>query len=589
MAGLIGSAPIYVNGVLSLLFVFILPGLACASFFRIPDFPQRWLFILLVSLVTNHVLVTLIAAFRLDPLLTYRFVASFVVGAPIVVMVMVWFRRASFAGRSTLYASDLGWLVAGLVMLAITYFNVWKHGVPNIFQGSDPLESWNVWATTWSRGAFPVTAYGYPQLIPTLWAVTYIFTGTPEQYFAYYIYIGLIVLPILLNAMVVGRMSSWYPVVPGLAFVWFIAEIRAPWLRATLEQGFPDWVAAVMACSGVVLFVFSAPTDLFQREKITNALLALCLVSLAAAIKPLHGLLALAVLAGTCTDAWKYLKPADRNRFLIAAASLLSVMVIAYAIYYAHLKNAGIPNFHVGNVLTERLSRALDLFNSNFTIPFRIVFVLGLLLCPFVKRLRWFSLPLYIAIAIWANTAPYDLRNILSFVLLGAFVPLYAVAHHWFGSKPVPRGKRWYVGDGLVAAALAIATFGLTSPLAMSNEKLQRRFADDQLRIDAGLEVNQRIAELLNRGCKVVSPTASFLLIVAFAPFRSQIQTYSYPLPLDDYLRSGLNNSTGCTAILYAPDGTHESILSFISEYARSRGLQKVLESRGLELLVTPQ
>ena len=73
----------------------------------------------------------------------------------------------------------------------------------------------------------PDHAYGYPQMIPTLWATTYIFTGWPEQYFAFYIYIGLIVLPILLNAMVLGRMNWWYPLVYGFAFVWFIAEIRA--------------------------------------------------------------------------------------------------------------------------------------------------------------------------------------------------------------------------------------------------------------------------------------------------------------------------------------------------------------------------
>ncbi|MFX4740582.1 hypothetical protein ABTB44_20670, partial [Acinetobacter baumannii] len=66
--------------------------------------------------------------------------------------------------------------------------------------------SWNAWATTWAEGNFPVGSYGYPQLIPTLWAVTYIFTGSPEQYFAFYIYLGLITIPILLNAVVLGRM-----------------------------------------------------------------------------------------------------------------------------------------------------------------------------------------------------------------------------------------------------------------------------------------------------------------------------------------------------------------------------------------------
>ena len=149
--------------------------------------------------------------------------------------------------------------------------------------------------------------------------------------------------------------------------------------------------------------------------------------------------------------------------------------MILYAIYYAHLRNGGIPSFPVTSVLSERLARALELFNSTFTIPFRIAFVLGLLLCPFVPRLRWFALPLYIAIATWANTAAYDLRNILSFLMVGAFVPLYVAAQRWLEPKAVARGRQWQARDGLVAAVLALTTFGLTSPLATSDERLQRR------------------------------------------------------------------------------------------------------------------
>ncbi|MFX4790305.1 hypothetical protein ABTB87_23805, partial [Acinetobacter baumannii] len=80
------------------------------------------------------------------------------------------------------------------------------------------------------------------------------------------------------------------------------------------------------------------PNGRFDRDKITNALLALCLVTMAATVKPLHGLLALAVLAGISADAWKYLAAAERNRFLAAAAGVLALPIILYAIYYMHLR-----------------------------------------------------------------------------------------------------------------------------------------------------------------------------------------------------------------------------------------------------------
>ena len=120
--------------------------------------------------------------------------------------------------------------VASLVALVITHFNVWKHGVPNIFIGSDVLVSWNVWATIWSQGNFPVSSYGYPQLIPTLWAVTYIFTGSPEQYFAFYIYIGLIMGGLAADVADQTRKT------PAQSRTRFVGHRQLPWIHAAALQ-----------------------------------------------------------------------------------------------------------------------------------------------------------------------------------------------------------------------------------------------------------------------------------------------------------------------------------------------------------------
>ena len=192
--------------------------------------------------------------------------------------------------------SDIGWLLLSLVVISLTYFNIWKHGVPNVFVGSDVAVSWNVWSMIWSEGKFPIHSYGYPHFVPTVWAVTYIFTGSAEQYFAFYIYIVLIIAPLALNAVNLGRIGWWQPLVAGLAFVWFVAEIREPWLRSTLEEGWPDWVATFFGFSGAVLFVANAPEGRLDRQKVVNALMSLCLVSIAAATKPIYGMFAIAIL-----------------------------------------------------------------------------------------------------------------------------------------------------------------------------------------------------------------------------------------------------------------------------------------------------
>lgn len=200
MAGLIGFAPVYVNGVLALLFVTVLPGLVFVRAFSIPGFPQRWFVIFLSSLAANHLLVTLIAALHLNPVQTYRATAVMLIAA--LILLAARDRAGSgtpgHRGGSAVLLSDIRWLVLSLVVLGFAYLNVWKHGVPNIFEGGDVSVSWNTWTLIWSQGKFPTFSVGYAQFIPTVWAVTYIFTGSPEQYFAFYIYLFLIVVPIVL-------------------------------------------------------------------------------------------------------------------------------------------------------------------------------------------------------------------------------------------------------------------------------------------------------------------------------------------------------------------------------------------------------
>ena len=589
MAGLIAPAPLYVNGVLSLLFVFVAPGLALVSALNIPSFPQRWLVVFLGSVVTNYLMVTLIAAFHLDPLLTYRIAALLLVGVPVAAAMARRIRAhppAFSGGGAALSSGDLRWLLAGVLAVALAYFNVWKHGVPNVFDGGDVSINWNGWALIWSQGLFPTASYGYPQFVPTLWAVTYIFMGSSEHYFAFYIYIGLITIPILLNAMNLGRISRWYPLISGLVFIWFVAEIREPWLRATLQEGFPDWVAAIFAFCGVVLFIANAPDGRLDREKIVAALSSLGLVSIAAATKPMYGLFAIAVFLGICADACKCLEPASRNRFLVGATAILALCVALYAVYYAHLTLRSMPSYPVTE-LSERLARAIKLLNANFTRLFQAVFLLGLLLSPFVKRVRWLSLSLFAGVGVWANTASYDLRNVLGFLLVAAFIPLYVAARARLGQKMIESARSWRVADGAVAAVLAAGVVGLTSALALSNDNLGKRFADDQLRAGPGLGFNQAIQNALQQGCTLFTSSSYPLAVTAFQRFRGQIQFFSYTLPLDRAWASRLEGTSGCAAIFYPLELTHPSILSFIGSYVQAHNLKKVHEGIGMELLVS--
>jgi hypothetical protein len=583
MAGLIGNAPIYVNGVLSLFFVFVLPGLALVSFLDIPDFPRRWLVVLLTSLLVSHALVVLVAALHLDPLLTFRLAVAAVVGTLVAGIARQRYRRADPTGGSVMNGTDLCLLAIGLIVLALTYFNIWKHGVPNVFGEGDVSISWNSWALIWSQGNFPTGALGYPQFIPTIWAVTYIFTGSTEQYFAFYIYIGLITVPLLLTAMTLGRIGWWQPVVFGLTFIWFIAEIQEHWLRATLQEGFPDWVVAVFTLCGFALFVTNAPDGGFDRTKVITGLSAICMLSIAAATKPMYGLVAIALLLATIVDGYRHHEPAGRNRFLIGAVAPLAIVSILYAIYYAHLIRRGMPNYPTTELM-QRLSQTWSLFYSNFTLPFKMMVALGLLCGPFLPRIRWVILPAYVAFAVWANTAGYDLRNVLGFLLISAFIPIYTAGRVFLARKSLVLGNgQWRANDGVVAAVLAIAVLGLTSTLAMSDSDIKRRFADDQLRRGQGTEFNRDIGALLDRGCTLFTSSSYPHTISAFRQYHSRMEFFFYSLPMDEATEARFRRATGCVVVLYPLDA-HPSIQAFIADYVQSRSLQKLREGGGMVL-----
>ena len=583
MAGLIGGAPIYLNGVLSLLFVFALPGLALVGFLEISEFPRRWLFVLLTSLTVSHALVVAIAALHLDPLLTFRIATA---GLAVILGVRVVWRieRRPRLNESVLTSSDLRLLVTGLVLFGLAYFNLWKAGLPNIFGEGDVSISWNNWALIWSKAGFPSGALGYPQFIPTVWAVTYIFTGSTEQYFAFYIYVGLITIPLLLTMMTLGRAGWWQPLMFALSYVWFIAEIQEGWLKSTLPQGFPDWVVIVFALCGFALFVADAPEEQFGPLRRMPAIAAVWMLSIAAAIKPMTGLIAFAVLIATIFDGVRLLEPARRARLIAAAVGVVALFLILYGVYYAHLAVRGMPNYPVTE-LSQRLVQAWRLFNANFTWPFKIVIVLGLLCGPFVPRVRWAMPALYAGIAIWAGTASYDLRNALGFLLIGAFISINGAGRIFLATKSLSLGHaQWRAKDTVVAGILIVFALATTSSLAMSDSDIKRKFANDQFANGLGLEFNREIRELLERGCTLFTASSYIRTIDAFQRYTSRIEFFFYALPLDTPTEKRFRNATGCVSILYPPDLLTPSLRSYINGYAESRDLITVRNDRGMIL-----
>ncbi len=585
MAGFLGFAPVYVNGLLAIFFSFVLPGMVIVRAFDITNFPQRMLVIVLSSITATHMLVTLTAALHLSPLLNFRAVAA----ALVVAMLFMMTRKGKIAnppvrpGASICLALDVRWFACSVIVLGFTYWNIWKYGVPNIFPGSDLSASWNNWALLWANGSFPTRSYGYTQLVPTIWATTYIFTGSTEQYFAYYTYIVLIIVPIVLCTAILGRMNWRYAALLLFVFVWLIAEVKEPWLRSTLQEGWPDWIAAIFAFCGIVLFTANRPDGRYDRANGIIALLSLWLLAIAAATKIHYGLFAAVAFVKLCVDAMNFLPRHERTRFMMLAAALASIFSAAFIIYYIHLEIRHLPYYP--RPMSERFANAFALFNSNFSLPFRILVVAGLAVSPFAKGVRWLALPLIVGFLSWASLFSYDLRNLLGMLLIAAFIPLYALVRRSAATAVISSQPRWVLRDGFVAAGAAVLCVILTLPLAMSDEKLKQRFADEQMRTGLGIELTGPMRQLLSRGCTVFTAEGYTLTISALQPFRKRIIFFHPSEPFSDPTEKMLDELTGCIGILYLINDTHPSIREHIDRLADSDADRKIIEHNGHRLL----
>jgi hypothetical protein len=172
---------------------------------------------------------------------------------------------------------------------------------------------------------------------------------------------------------------------------------------------------------------------------------------------------------------------------------------------------------------------------------------------------------------------------VLGPVVICAFIPVYAAARAWIRRGDVAEEPRWTVSDAAIAVGVAAAGIGLTLTLAVSDQTLKQRFADEQLREGSGREINEKVGDILRRGCTMLTGNAYIYTIAAFQPFKDQLQYSTFGDPIGDPTLAALRQPKGCTGILYVPSRTHPSVLDFIA----AGGFRKVIETNGTVLVMS--
>lgn len=401
-----------------------------------------------------------------------------------------------------------------LLLLASGPGTAWR--TSNFLFTSDALGSWNRWAQSWAHGVIPSHAYGYPQLIPTVWSVPYWFFNEEGQFTAHVIFLLLLVSPPFVAALHVARRMPVMTVLLVEALALPYQTVLSVWLQASIRGGFPDWVGISFLAAGFLLlapFLSKAEKELDHLE----ACLALACFTIATSIKLVCGVYALMFLF----IAASHYVPRKSYRTLSLLCLIFVAAVITYLIYYVHIANLTLPPV----AGPQNLQQGFDTFYLRMRQAFSPYWLIvgGIYLSLLVSLLNIYTFALAVAsligIAIWIAGASYDVRAGLPFIFtMIAIIPLalYRPGMLLAGilrTSAMPRGIY-----GLFAVAgLALLGCFVFVPTFISPVELKSKFNEAELaEVGGSRDLNFWIRDQLRLGCKVATTNGYMSLITQF-------------------------------------------------------------------------
>ncbi len=306
-----------------------------------------------------------------------------------------------------------------LVELVLTVIGHW----PGVLEGWDAVVSWNRWARDWTEGNWPFLTWGYPQLVPALWSVLYIWQGSSEIEFFLRIWMGLF--PLLLVLVFLALFVHWRRWSLLAAGAAMSGLLLGPY-RNVLDTGYVD-VPVTFATLLTGHWVMLARQDSARRAR---WLLQAAFAAAFALLTKQSGMLALGLLLWGC---WQC---GLRSRDWWLPLLLTIVMTVPwYTLAWLHESSDSVIDYVTGDIygnetLSQRIQRALTQTlpsvlglgtNAARNSVMAMLGIAGLLLALRDRHGRFCAFVGFGYVLVWAGFFSYDGRNLLPglpFVLL---------------------------------------------------------------------------------------------------------------------------------------------------------------------------
>lgn len=380
-------------GLLSILQVTFLPGFLTIKAMRINGGMIKTLVLsFALSLIINHFIILTLTAFHIYN--RWIIYSIFVVECLLLMYVILPFLKrpiiilfAEDSDRLNLFIKSIkeskpfdAWITTISILLAVAtllYYcvQVWAN-LGQIFNAWDAIVSWNRWAVDWYHGSFPTQTWHYPQLLPTLWSISYIFLGDSSiQFFAkaimplFPLFILLLILDLGLRTKQVGYIFSIS--ITGVLLIVIMGGSQV------LSDGYADIPVAFMAFFSVYLILITKCSDTVLDVKKNLILGSVCCAGCAltkqaglymAVIYPI--LCYLLVLRFNPNLAYK-----DKIKIVFAIYAVITILVIPWYTYIQIRINYGLESSEINYVTTaihqdrsllQRLLKAVNMLEDKF-------------------------------------------------------------------------------------------------------------------------------------------------------------------------------------------------------------------------------
>lgn len=530
---------ILVLGTISLIQILFLPGYLFARFLMKPEGALRAIILCTsLSLLINHLIVYILTALHIYSRISLAVVLTLEMAMLIMPIGRFSGRPFKFSCSSDLAQFKVVWhdmstgsllllflrraaFFTALVTLIFFVFR-FMNGFGTIFDQWDDVVSWNRWAVDWYNGRFPTFTWHYPQLLPSVWSITYQLIGTSDlQFFAKGLMgiFPLLLLIALFDLWLRNGAVGYLAGIPITAFLLFFANgVKG------VGSGYADVPVALMAFVPVYLLLTTKNEEGCRK----GVLLAGSLITAGAALTKQAGLMVLILYPLLC---WYHASSHGKQvnlpisriiiNFFVAVALVLpwyisteynirkgveksEIKLVTEDIQQSRNLLSRVRNIHQEVVYLVKNSPKLEQITSilgvsiidsvkvTYIIMFSIVFLSLLSIRDPLWRLPVLTVMLPYT-AIWLIYFSYDFRNLsLALPYMGAGAGLGLMHYGELIAKRLPSGRLSVAGTMIILIILVGSLTDIDkSYLTARQLRLQREIGNP--------EVNRFIYALISK------------------------------------------------------------------------------------------